>query len=163
VSVIYNGRLHHSTTTTTTLDDTHLACLANVLILHALAGRRQVIFGVRRRSHLFREESPETSTIGLLNRNLLLAPIRHVMFRVPGHPTCHSRHQPGIPVSDLIGRVTTTPAAANLIVRRKAIVGLDGMLDIVTSGQGLDTQNVIQMKTFVTRNSGCDTKRRCGW
>lgn len=39
-------------------------------------------------------------------------------------------------------------------MRRKAIIDLNRMLHVVTSRQRLDTQNVIQMKTFITRNLG---------
>ena len=59
-----------------------------------------------------------------------------------GHTTSHAGHEPRIAVSVFI----------DLIVGSESVIRLDGMFDIMASRQCLDSQNVVEVETLVTRN-----------
>jgi hypothetical protein len=122
------------------------------LFSHALAGGRQMFFGIGWGTHLFGQEGSKTSTINVIN-HYVLSPIGNMMFGLTGHTTGHVRHKPRIAVFRFILR-------GNFIVRREPVIGLDGMLDIVAGWQRLDAQNVIEVKTFVTGNLGCHDQQQ---
>ena len=70
------------------------------------------------------------------------------MGRLLGHATGHARHEPRGAVLAIVGR--------NFLRGVERIIPLGkGVLEVVASAQGVDTQDVVEMETFVTRNGGC--------
>lgn len=101
-----------------------------------------MFLGIGRRSHLFRQERTKTSTIRIIDSDIL-SPVGHVVGALLCHSTSHAGHKPRAAVpSFILGR--------DFILGGEGVVRFNGVFDIVASRQGLDSQDVIQVEAFVT-------------
>ena len=116
-------------------------------MLHSLAGRRQVFFGVFEASHLFQEQGSKLGAVGVIDLDVG-APLSDVKTRLGGHASCQSGHEPRVAVLGVLFRDLSRGVEAIVPVAQ-------GVLEIVARTEGLGAQNVVQVQTFVATDGGC--------
>ena len=121
--------------------------------LISLAGFGQMRFSFQGGSHLFSQKCTELGTFSGIDSNIL-TPVGCMVFVITSDSTCHTRHQPRV---TMLGGITFIGKDTVLSCRcQEGIINTwKCMPNGRASTKGLNSQNVIQMKTFVTRNCSC--------
>jgi hypothetical protein len=110
------------------------------------------------RAHAFGQESTKLGTFGFIDHDISSC-LGSMILVVLGHAACHARHKPRVAVHGLV----TLIRKCFTFVRdsEKLVIGTrKSMPNGTASTQRLDTQNVIQMKAFITRDGSCGERFR---